>query len=189
MKRAAYAVIGVAVLAAALAGCGSSTPSSPAGAPATTAGPVASTRPVAVPKPAGKTVLRMEGALSSHNVGKSLAFDQKTLDAMATSTSTLFEPFVKRDIRFTGIPMSALLTRAGVAPTAKTVHLHALDDYKVQFKVSDLMAPGVLLATKADGAPIPIGKGGPIRLVFPPNSTAGKNKDVWIWSIDSMTIR
>jgi hypothetical protein len=47
----------------------------------------------------------------------------------------------------------------------------------------------VLLATKADGATIPIGKGGPIRLVFPPTSAAGRNKDVWIWSIDSMTIR
>ncbi|HEX6675017.1 MAG TPA: molybdopterin-dependent oxidoreductase [Actinomycetes bacterium] len=188
MKRAAYAVIGVAVLAAALAGCGSSTPNSPAGAPATTTKPVTSTRPAAVPKPVGKTVLRMEGALNRHNVGTSLAFDQKTLDAMATSTATLFEPFVKRDIRFTGIPMSDLLTRAGVAPTAKTVHMHALDDYKVEFKVSDLMAPGVLLATKADGAAIPIGKGGPIRLVFPPDSAAGKNKDVWIWSIDSMTI-
>jgi hypothetical protein len=188
MKRTAYAVIGVAVLAAALAGCGSSTPSSSAGATATTR-PVAKTRPVAVPKPAGKTVLRMEGALSSHNVGRSLAFDQKTLDVMATSTATIFEPFVKKDIRFTGIPMSDLLTRAGVAPTATKVNMHALDDYKVEFKVPDLMAPGVLLATRADGAAIPIGKGGPIRLVFPPGSTAGKNKDVWIWSIDSMTIR
>jgi DMSO/TMAO reductase YedYZ molybdopterin-dependent catalytic subunit len=62
---------------------------------------------------------------------------------------------MKKDIQFTGVPMS------------------------------DLMAPGVLLATKADGAPIPLGKGGPIRLVFPPDVMAGKNKDLWIWSIDS----
>jgi hypothetical protein len=188
MRRAAAAVVGVAVLTAALAGCGPSTPKSSAGAAATT-GPVATARPVPVPKPAGKTVLRMDGALNSHNVGKSLAFDQRTLDAMATSTATIFEPFVKHDIRFTGIPMSYLLTRAGVAPTATTVHMHALDDYKVAFKLADLMAPGVLLATKADGATIPIGKGGPIRLVFPPDSAAGRNKDVWIWSVDSMTIR
>jgi hypothetical protein len=189
MKRTAYAVVGVAVLAAALAGCGSSTPSTSGGATATTSRPVASTTPQAVPKPAGKTVLRMEGALTRHNVGRSVAFDQKTLDAMATSTATIFEPFVKKDIRFTGIPMSDLLTRAGVQDGATKVQMHALDDYKVEFKVSDMMAPGVLLATKADGAAIPIGKGGPIRLVFPPDSAAGKNKDVWIWSIDSMTIR
>jgi hypothetical protein len=188
MRRTAAAVVGVAVLTVALAGCGSSTPKGSAGATATTR-PVASAKPAAVPKPAGKTVLRLDGALNSHNVGTSLAFDKRTLDAMATSTATIFEPFVKHDIRFTGIPMSDLLTRAGVAPTATTVHMHALDDYKVEFKLTDLMAPGVLLATKADGAAIPIGKGGPIRLVFPPDSAAGRNKDVWIWSIDSMTIR
>lgn len=188
MKRMAYVVVGVAVLAAALAGCGSSTPRNSSGATATTS-PGAPTPQAAVPKPAGKTVLRMDGALTRHNVGRSLAFDQKTLDAMATSTATIFEPFVKQDIRFTGIPMSDLLARAGVAPTATKVHMYALDDYKVEFKVSDLTAPGVLLATKADGASIPIGKGGPIRLVFPRDSVAGKNKDVWIWSIDSMTIQ
>ena len=112
---------------------------------------------------------------------------------MATSTATIFEPFfepfVEHDIRFTGIPMSDLLTRAGVAPTATTVHMYALDDDKVGFQLADLTAPGVLLATKADGATIPIGKGGPIRLVFPPNSGAGRNKDICIWSIDSITIR
>ena len=188
MKRTAYAFVGVAVLAAALAGCGSSTPSASGGATATTR-PVASTQPVAVPKPAGKTVLRMEGALSRHNLGRSLAFDQKTLDAMATNTATIFEPFVRKDIRFTGIPMSDLLTRAGITQSATKVRFHALDDYKVEFKVSDMMVPGVLLATKADGAAIPIGKVGPIRLVIPPDYAPGKNKDLSFWSIDSMTIR
>jgi DMSO/TMAO reductase YedYZ molybdopterin-dependent catalytic subunit len=64
------------------------------------------------------------------------------------------------------------------------VYLHALDDYKVDF-----MAPGVLLATKADGAPIPLGRGGPIRLVFPPDAPAGKNKDRWDLEHRRMTIR
>jgi DMSO/TMAO reductase YedYZ molybdopterin-dependent catalytic subunit len=188
MRRAAAAVVGATVLAVALAGCGSSTPKTSAGATATTR-PVTTAKPAPVPKPRGRTVLRMDGAVNSLNVGRSVAFDQPTLDAIATSTATIFEPFVKHYIRFTGIPMSDLLSRAGVAPTASTVHMHALDDYKVDFKLADLMVPGVLLATKADGTTIPTGKGGPIRLVFPPDSAAGRNKDVWIWSIDSMTIR
>ena len=57
--------------------------------------------------------------------------------------------------------MSDLLTRAGVATTAERVYLHALDDYRVDFKVSDLMAPAVLLATKADSAAIPSARAGP----------------------------
>jgi DMSO/TMAO reductase YedYZ molybdopterin-dependent catalytic subunit len=188
MNRTARAVIGMVVLAGALSGCASNTPSNSDVQTAPT-NVVATTTPKPVPKPAGKTVLRMDGALTRHNVGKAVTFDQKTLDGMSTTTATIFEPFVKKEIKFTGIPMSDLLTRAGVDPTAERVYLHALDDYKVDFKVSDLMAPGVLLATKADGAAIPLGKGGPIRLVFPPDAPAGKNKDLWIWSIDSMTIR
>lgn len=85
--------------------------------------------------------------------------------------------------------MSDLLTRAGVATTAERVYLHALDDYRVDFKVSDLMAPWVLLATRPTVHPFPSARVGPIRLVFPPDAPAGKNKDLWIWSIDSMTIR
>jgi hypothetical protein len=188
MNRTARAVIGMVVLAGALSGCASDTPSSSDVQTAAT-NAVATTMPPPVPKPKGKTVLRMEGALTRQNVGKTVSFDQKTLDGMSTTTATIFEPFVKRDIAFTGIPMSELLTRAGVAPAAERVYLHALDDYKVDFKVTDLMEPGVLLATKADGAAIPLGRGGPIRLVFPPNAAAGKNKDLWIWSIDSMTVR
>jgi hypothetical protein len=156
MKPTARAVVGMVVLAGALSGCASGTPSSSDVQTAPT-NVVATTTPNPVPKPAGKTVLRMDGALTRHNVGKAVTFD--------------------------------LLTRAGVAPTAERVYLHALADYKVDFKVSDLMAPRVLLATKADGAPIPLGKGGPTQLVFPPDAPAGKNKDRWIWSIDSMTIR
>jgi hypothetical protein len=71
---------------------------------------VATTTPKPVPKPAGKTVLRMDDALTRHNVGKAVTFDQRP--------STACRP-----------------------------------------------------------------------PVFPPDAPAGKNKDLWIWSIDFMTIR
>jgi hypothetical protein len=187
MRRTAAAAILAAAIAAVLTACGASAPTSPKASSATTAVAV-TTQPTPVPPPEGKTVLKLKGLLSNHNAGASLAFDQKTLDAMATQTATLHEPFVKHDIRFTGIPMVNLLTLAGISASATKVRIHALDDYQVEFQVADLLAPGVLLATRADGAAIPIGKGGPIRLVFPPESAAGKNKDVWIWSIDSMVV-
>ncbi len=187
MKRTAAAAIGAAAIAVVVTACSSSTPASTRAAATTTV--AVTQRPTPVPLPKGRTVLKLSGSVSNHNAGASLAFDQKTLDAMATASATIYEPFVKRDIRFTGIPMSTLLARAGISGTATEVAVHALDDYRVEFKVADLMTPGVLLATRADGAVIPIAKGGPIRLVFPPQSAAGKNKDVWIWSIDTMTVR
>jgi hypothetical protein len=187
MKRTTSAVIGAIALATLLGACGS-TGTADAPASATTGPQAKSVAPTRVPAPTGKPVLKMTGALSNRNQGSALAFDQQALDSMATETATIHEPFLKKDIEFTGIPMSALLTRAGMSPDATKVQMHALDDYKVEFKVADLMAPGVLLATKAGGARIPVAEGGPIRLLFPPNSAAGKNRDIWIWSIDTVTV-
>jgi DMSO/TMAO reductase YedYZ molybdopterin-dependent catalytic subunit len=115
-------------------------------------------------------------------------FDLRTLNAMATVTTSTYEPFVKKAMTFTGVPMADLFARAGIAPGATKVHLHALDDYKVDLRVADLADRRVLLATKADGAAIPVRKGGPIRLIFPADSSVGKNKDLWIWSVDSITL-
>ena len=144
--------------------------------------------PVPVPAPSGKPVLTVTGAVSNHNEGDAVAFDMTALDAMATVTSTIYEPFVKKDMKFTGIPVINLLARAGVSHTATKVQLHALDDFKVELTVADLADPDILLATKADDARIPVDSGGPIRLVFPADSPVGQNRDTWIWSIDSIDV-
>lgn len=182
------ALIGAIALATVLGACSSGRSGDAAGPTSTLPAPAKVAPPTPIPVPAGKPVLTLTGMLSNRNQGATLLLDQHALDSMATETSTVFEPFDKKNIRFTGIPMSVLLTRAGISPKATKVQVHALDDYKVGYTVADLMAPGVLLATKADGADIPIAKGGPIRLVFPPTSAVGKNRDTWIWSIDSIAI-
>ncbi len=186
MKRSTAAAVGVLALAAALAGCGGrdareATPATP-----TTVRAAAPPKPV--PAPVSKPVLTLKGAVTNGNDGAAVVFDLRALDAMATATTQTHEPFVKKDITFTGVPMADLFARAGIAPDATKVRMHALDDYQVELRVADLADRGVLLATKADGAAIPVGKGGPIRLIFPPDSTVGKNRDLWIWSIDSMTV-
>jgi hypothetical protein len=184
MRRRAGALLGAAVLV--LAGCASGgeaqSPVASARAPAATA------LPTPIDKPAGKPVLKLSGSVSNRNQGAALVLDQQQLDAMATETVTLYEPFLKKPIEFTGIPMSVLLTRAGMSASATKIRVHALDDYAVGFKVADLMAPGVLLATRQSGAPIPLAQGGPIRLVFPPDSVTGRNRDTWVWSIDTITV-
>jgi DMSO/TMAO reductase YedYZ molybdopterin-dependent catalytic subunit len=182
MSRNAAAAVGALVLALAMTGCGGSNTSNAMPASFAT-GPAAP-----VPTPSGKPVLTITGAVTNHNEDSALVFDLSALDAMATVTTTMYEPFVKKDIKFTGIPMVNLLARAGVSPTATKVQLHALDDYRVELKVSDLADPHILLATKADDARIPVAGGGPIRLIFPADSAVGKNRDVWIWSIDSLAV-
>ncbi len=141
-----------------------------------------------MPAPVGKPVLTVKGAVTNRNDGGAVVFDLRTLGTMATVTTSTYEPFVKKDMTFTGVPMADLLARAGIAAGATKVRMHALDDYQVELRVADLADRRVLLATKADGASIPVRKGGPIRLVFPPGSSVGRNQDLWIWSVDSITV-
>ena len=183
MTRNLAAAVSVLVVAVALPGCGAL--SARDAAPATHANAAA---PAPVPVPSGTPVLTVAGAVGNHNDGDKVAFDLPTLDAMASVTAPMYEPFVKKTVTFTGVPMADLLTRAGIAPGGRTVRMHALDDYNVELTVADLTDPRILLATKADGARIPIADGGPIRLVFPADSAIGRNKDLWIWSIDSITV-
>lgn len=171
------------VVLAVLSGCGGdSTPQAPAAAPAASASRAAEK----VPAPAGRVVLTIHGA-GRPNVGSEVRIDQATLDAMATVDTDINEPFLKKRMNFDGISMAELFSRVGI--TGGTVQMHALDDYKVDIPVADVTAPGVLLATRQNDAPIPVADGGPIRLVFPDGSKTGQNTDLWIWSLVSITVR
>ena len=182
MIRNLLAAVSVLAVAVALPGCGET------GTHAATPAARAAAAPAPVPAPSGKPVLTIAGAVSNPNDGNAVEFDLSTLDAMATVTTDMYEPFVHKTITFTGIPMVDLLARAGISPAGTRVRLHALDDYNVELTVADLSDPRILLATKAGNARIPVADGGPIRLVFPDGSKVGKNKDLWIWSIDSITV-
>lgn len=143
-----------------------------------------SAEPIA--KSTGKPVLTMSGRIASTNVGQKLTLDAAQIAAIPTSTLSVYEPFEKRQITFTGVPLADLFAKAGVDPGATTVVMQALDDYQSSFPVAEVAAEG-FLATAEAGKPIPIKAGGPIRVVFRASSTLGKLEHSWIWSVNRMT--
>ena len=150
----------------------------------------------AVPKPAsvkplgapsGEPALRIEGVKRGNVSATVTEVDFATLDRAATQKITVFEPFVKREMTFSVIPMAELLQRAGVDPSARELYMHALDDYHVDLPVAGLKEAG-FLATRLDGKKIPIAKGGPIRLLFSGDGKLARDTDNWIWSFDSARV-
>lgn len=134
-------------------------------------------------KPAtGKPIVKFDGLV---NGGKPTSADIASFDALPQQTLKVVEPFVKKSMTFTGVTFADALNAAKA--TGKSVTVHALDDYEVTFKVSVLRAQGALLATAVDGKAIELSSGGPVRLIFPASSKAGKNTDLWVWSIDKIT--
>ena len=147
--------------------------------------------PVAVkplPAPSGERVLRIKGVTNGNVSATETALDFATLDRAATNQLTIVEPFVKRKMTFSVIPMGELLQRAGVDPSARELYMHALDDYHVDLPIAGLKSAG-FLATRLDGKKIPIAKGGPIRLLFKGDGKLARDTDNWIWSFDSARVK
>lgn len=141
---------------------------------------------IPLPAATGKVVLTLTGLTAEPTKRAIIALDQASLDAMSNVEDTIYEPFVKKDIRFRGVALSDLMARAGV--TSGKVFMHALDDYTYNTTVAELVAGRALLATRAGGQPIPLADGGPIRIVFQAESGLGKKTDAWVWSIDSIRL-
>ncbi|WP_214401725.1 molybdopterin-dependent oxidoreductase [Pseudonocardia lacus] len=185
-----------AVCLLALAGCAASAPvpTAPAADPVDPApvvlAPAALLPDQPVPEPVEPVVLTLTGRIGTTNDGSALALDPPTLDRLGRVRVTLFEPWVKQTLNFEGVWLDDLLEVARVDPQARSVHITALDDYQIDLAISDVMAGGVLLATRSGGgAPIPIEDGGPTRIVYVGGVPAGASADQWIWSLSTIDVR
>lgn len=178
----------------AVAGCGSnhsateSTPTAPAG-PAGTNSAAASapttSNPYGVPSidpPApNEPVLTVTGGATP----LSLTLDQ--LDALGTTTVTIDEPFAKNRQTFSGVPLSTVLTKAGIPETA-TIDTVALNAYHYESPARPMIDSNALIATKRDNGPIPYDQGGPIRIVFPDGTPLSSVLDAWNWSVATINV-
>ncbi|MFC6988439.1 molybdopterin-dependent oxidoreductase [Haloplanus sp. GCM10025708] len=101
-------------------------------------------------------------------VDRPLSLDRGYLRSMATETTDEAFSCVHNDDAegrtWRGVPVGALLARAGPSDTATHGVVHAADpSYACRFPLDRL--GGALLALELDGDPIPTDRGGPARLV------------------------
>ncbi len=189
MRRLAAAAVAVAALAT-VAGCSADTTPSATG-PATSleqvsAGTLATGDPAPAPD-AQQTVLTITGA-PVHNAGDRLRLSLAQLDEMRQVEARVWEPFKKKHIVFRGVALADVLAFAGVDHPTGKLHTVALNEYAVDIPTTVLDEPGCFIATRADGKPIPVAKGGPIRVVFTDDHPQAKDQSLWNWSLASIKI-
>jgi len=68
---------------------------------------------------------------------------------------------------FGGVPVRALLERAGVQAAARYVLVHAEEGFTTNLPLDDLDRPANLLALTWNGEPLTPEHGGPVRLLVP----------------------
>lgn len=142
----------------------------------------------AVPAPATAPIVTVIGGTAPANTDGGVAFDLASLERLGLVSATVFEPYEKKHLNFSGVTLAAVLNVAGVPSTAN-VHLTALDDYQVDLTAQEIAAGGVMLATQLDGHPIAVASGGPTRLVFLDGTASGKDGRQWIWSISRIDVK
>jgi DMSO/TMAO reductase YedYZ molybdopterin-dependent catalytic subunit len=69
--------------------------------------------------------------------------------------------------RFTGVRVQDLAKRARVKPSARHVIFEAAHGYTSNVRLSEALAPNVLVAHRLDDAPLPRAHGAPVRAVVP----------------------
>lgn len=164
----------VAGLAASLlAGCGGAA----TGPREVSAGTVRSLADLAAPDPADVVLtLEWDGA-------DPVPLSMDELAQMHTVVADVPEPFLDRTVRFQGVPLGDLLAVTGMPEDVTVLHAVALNEYAVDIPVDVADHPGAILATLADGAPIPVDEGGPTRLVLTPEHPDAADEALWIWSL------
>ncbi|MBI2331433.1 MAG: molybdopterin-dependent oxidoreductase [Chloroflexi bacterium] len=147
----------------------------------------------AVPAPTGEVILTVDGNISQKNVGSELQFDLATLESLGLVKYDVDDPFVKKNIDYTGVLISQILEVAGAPKDTESIMLTALDDYSVDMKVADALKWPFMVAIKADGEYMPIDKNGPLLSVIPYNDFLELDHltydSVWVWSLYKITVK
>lgn len=118
--------------------------------------------------PQGKVILTISGLIKVTNANDTAVFDMAMIEAIGLESFSTTTPWYNGPVKFEGVRMSKLLDLVGA--TGTTVTALALNDYKTDIPLDDFRKYPALLATKRDGAYMPVKDKGPLFIVYPYDS-------------------
>jgi len=141
--------------------------------------------------PKGKVVLSVSGQIKATNKDGAADLDMEMLEAIGAASFTTTTPWYNTPVTFSGVPMAKLLDALGATGTMVTVN--ALNDYKTDIPLDDFRKFPVILATKRDGAYMPVRDKGPLFIVYPYDSDPALKHQVYYsrsaWQVARMVVR
>lgn len=111
---------------------------------------------------AAEPVLEVRGAIAPPSPRR---LDLAALDAVARVPLTTHTPWTQGPQHFSGVPLRDLLAALGAR--GSVLHVVALNDYAMTMPAAEVTEADGFLATRRDGAPLPVRERGPFWLVFP----------------------
>lgn len=122
-------------------------------------------RAAGLPAPAGPVILTITGAISADHADGAAALDLAMLDALPQRETLTSTPWHEGPHAFSGPTIASILDLVGAEGT--NLRLRALNDYAADMPVDDARTIPVILATRLDGAEIPVRNQGPLFDIYP----------------------
>jgi hypothetical protein len=119
----------------------------------------------ALQAPVGKVILSVTGKIAVSNAGDRADFDLAMIQALPQHRIETSTPWYHGVTRFAGPLIADLLAAVGSRGTVLATV--ALNDYKVDIPVADLVTHGAILAWAHDDKPMTVRDKGPLFIVYP----------------------
>jgi len=146
----------------------------------------------ALDAPKAKVVLSVVGLVGNTNADQRADFDMAMLEALPQHSFSTSTPWFKTARRFSGPLLRDVLAAAG-SRAGKTLRAVALNDYKVEIPVEDALRHKVLMATRLDGAQMPVREKGPLFIIYPYDENADLRSERFYsrsaWQLRTLEVR
>jgi hypothetical protein len=143
--------------------------------------------PISHAQDVNSVVLTIDGKIEG---GAARDFSIGELEALGTTMIETTTPWHDGKVRFEGIPLQRLMTHVGAS--GETAAVLALNNYRTEIPLSDFATYSVILATKKDGAYMPVSDKGPFFIVYPFDSFEELKNELYhsrsAWQVRSITI-
>jgi len=146
---------------------------------------------VALDRPAGKVILTVTGMLNVRNDAEGAVFDLALLDQLPQHSFSTKTPWYPEARKFSGVLLGDLLKAVGAQGT--TLKAVALNDYRVEMPIEDLVRHGAMIASQLDGKPIAVRDKGPLLIIYPfddkPELRTAVHYSRAIWQLRGLELR
>ncbi|MGI9502694.1 MAG: molybdopterin-dependent oxidoreductase [Geminicoccaceae bacterium] len=144
-----------------------------------------------LPKPSGKVILSVTGAIERTNVDGRADLDRTMLESIGMVELETKTPFTKGSTVFRGILARDLLRHLGA--TGEQIEAAAIDLYKVNIPLEDFQRYDVLIALEADGKKLRVRDHGPAWVIYPWSQHEELAKEIYsrrsIWQMNSIDVQ
>lgn len=139
------------------------------------------------PAGAKDVILTIDGQISGN---AAIDMSIEDIEALGSAEIVTKTPWHEKQVRFEGVPLSALLEKVGA--TGKTLSVVALNNYRSEMPASDGVDHGAILAYKQDGNYMPVSDKGPLFIVYPFDADPSLGNEVYYarsaWQVRAITV-